>query len=60
MHIWKKYEEDFRKNAVKLLCANPEVVREIGEDIGSHDIPLYNSRREFASYGGKTKYVTLI
>ena len=31
--IRKKYDEDFRKNAVKLSCASPKAVREIAEDL---------------------------
>jgi len=34
--IRKKYDEDFRKNAVKLSCASPKAVREIAEDLGIH------------------------
>jgi transposase len=57
--IRKKYDEDFRKNAVKLSCASPKAVREIAEDLGIHENLLYNWRREYTSDGDKTKYATL-
>ena len=40
--IRKKYDEDFRMNAVKLSCASPKAVREIAEDLGIHENLLYN------------------
>ncbi len=57
--IRKKYDENFRKNAVKLLCASPKTVREIAEDLGIHENLLYNLRRKYTSDGDKTKYATL-
>lgn len=35
--IRKKYDEDFKKNAVKLSYASPKSVREIAEDLGIHE-----------------------
>ena len=42
--IRKKYDEDFKKNAVKLSYASPKSVREIAEDLGIHENLLYNWR----------------
>ena len=55
----KKYDEDFKKNAVKLSYASPKTVREIAEDLGIHENLLYNWRRRFTEHGDKTKYATL-
>ena len=57
--IRKKYDEDFRKNAVKLSYASPKAVREIAEDLGIHENLLYNWRRKYTADGDKTKYATL-
>ena len=35
--IRKQYDEDFKKNAVKLSYASPKTVREIAEDLGVHE-----------------------
>jgi transposase len=37
----KKYDEDFKKNAVKLSYASPKTVAEIAEDLGIHVNLLY-------------------
>lgn len=57
--IRKKYDEDFKKNAVKLSYASPKSVREIAEDLGIHKNLLYNWRRKYPAGGDKTKYATL-
>jgi transposase len=55
----KKYDEDFKKNAVKLSYASPKTVREIANDLGVHENILYNWRKKYTSGGDKTKYATL-
>jgi transposase len=55
----KKYDEDFKKNAVKLSYASPKTVREIANDLGVHENILYNWRKKYTSSGDKTKYATL-
>jgi len=57
--IRKKYDEDFKKNAVKLSYASPKTVKELAEDLGIHENLLYNWRRKYPSDGDKTKYATL-
>ena len=57
--IRKQYDEDFKKNAVKLSHASPKTVREIAEDLGIHENILYNWRRKYTAEGDKTKYATL-
>lgn len=57
--IRKKYDEDFRKNAVKLSCASSKAVREIAEDLGIHENLLCNWRRKYTADSDKTKHATL-
>lgn len=46
----KKYDEEFKKNAVKLSYASPKPVKEIAEDLGIHENLLYNWRRKYTAY----------
>lgn len=55
----KKYDEDFKKNAVKLSYASPKSVKGIADDLGIHENLLYNWRRKYTSDGDKTKFATL-
>jgi transposase len=55
----KKYDEDFKKNAVKLSYASPKSVKEIADDLGVHENLLYNWRRKYTADGDKTKFATL-
>jgi len=55
----KKYDEDFKKNAVKLSYASPKSVKEIADDLRIHENLLYNWRRKYTADGDKTKFATL-
>ncbi len=55
----KKYDEEFKRNAVKLSYASPKTVKEIANDLGIHENLLYNWRRKYTAEGDKTKYATL-
>jgi transposase len=55
----KQYDEDFKKNAVKLSYASPKSVKEIATDLGIHENMLYNWRRRYTADGDKTKDATL-
>ncbi len=55
----RKYDEDFKKNAVKLSYASTRPVCEIANDLGIHENLLYNWRRKYTAEGDKTKYTTL-
>ena len=55
----KKYDEDFKKNAVKLPYASPKTVKEIADDLGVHENLLYNWRRKYTVDGDKTRFTTL-
>lgn len=55
----EKYEEEFKKNAVKLSYASPKTVAEIAEDLGVHPNLLYRWRQKYTASGDKTRYATL-
>ncbi len=57
--IRKVYDEEFKKNAVKLSHASPKSVKEIAEDLGIQTNLLYTWRRKYTSDGDKTRYTTL-
>lgn len=55
----QKYDEEFKKNAVKLSYASPKTVAEIAEDLGVGSNLLYRWRQRYTADGDKTKYATL-
>jgi transposase len=55
----QRYDEDFKKNAVKLSYASPKTVAEIAGDLGIHSNLLYRWRRKYTADGDKTRYATL-
>jgi transposase len=55
----RTYDEEFKKNAVKLSYASSRTVKELAEDLGIHENLLYNWRRKYTAEGDKTKYATL-
>lgn len=38
----KKYDEDFKKNAIKLSICKHKIMKDIADDLGIHEILLYN------------------
>ena len=54
-----KYDEEFKKNAVKLSYASPKTIKQIAYDLGIHENLLYNWRKKYTSEGDKTRYATL-
>jgi transposase len=55
----QRYDEDFKRNAVKLSYASPKTVAEIAEDPGIHSNLLYRWRQKYTAAGDKTRYATL-
>jgi len=55
----KKYDEQFKKNAVKMSYASPKTVKQIAEDLGIGENQLYLWRKKYTSDGDKTRYATL-
>ena len=56
--IRQNYDEDFRKNAVKLSYATTKTTKEFCEDLGIHPSLIYRWRRKYAEQGDKTKIAT--
>ena len=54
-----RYDEDFKKNAVKLSYASPKTVREVAEDLGIKENRLYLWRKKYTAEGDKSRYATL-
>jgi transposase len=57
--IRTKYDEDFKKNAVKLSYASPKSVRQIADDLGLSENRLYMWRKKYTAEGDKTRHATL-
>jgi len=54
-----KYDEEFKKNAVKLSYASPKSIRQVAEDLGLSENRLYAWRKKYTAEGDKTRYSTL-
>lgn len=54
-----KYDEEFKKNAVRLSYASPKSIKEIAEDLGVKQERIYNWRKKYTSDGDKTRYATM-
>ena len=54
-----KYDEEFKKNAVKLSYASPKTVKQVARDLGISENRLYLWRKKYTAEGDKTRYATL-
>ncbi len=54
-----KYDEEFKKNAVKLSYASPKSVKQVSEDLGINENLLYRWRKKYTADGEKTRYATM-
>ena len=57
--IRRQYDEEFKKNAVKLSYESNKTVNEVAEDLGISVSLLYRWRKRYTPQGDKTKYATL-
>jgi len=57
--IRRQYDEEFKKNAVKLSYASPNSIRQVAEDLGLSENRLYAWRKKYTAEGDKTRYATL-
>ena len=55
----RKYDEEFKKNAVKLNFASPRRISEVAEDLGVSESMLYRWRQRYTAQGDKTQAATL-
>lgn len=53
------YDEEFKKNAVKLSYASPKTIKQVAEDLGIKENRLYLWRKKYTSQGDKTHYATV-
>jgi transposase len=54
-----QYDEEFKKNAVKLSYASPKTVAQVAKDLGVSENLLYAWRKKYTMDGDKTRYATL-
>ena len=57
--IRRKYDEDFKKNAVKLSYASSKSVAEVARDLGISNGMLYRWRQKYTAEGDKTRFATM-
>ncbi len=57
--VRKKYDEPFKKNAVKLSYASGKSVAQVARELGISDGMLYRWRQKYTPEGEKTRYATL-
>jgi transposase len=57
--IRRKYDEEFKKNAVKLSYASPHSVKKVADDLGIAQNVLFRWRKKYTAAGEKTRYATL-
>ncbi|MEG3072483.1 MAG: transposase [Candidatus Syntrophopropionicum ammoniitolerans] len=53
--IRQQYDEEFRKNAVKLSYATSKTIKALCHDLGIHPSLLYRWRKIYTEQGDKTK-----
>ncbi|MCL1830745.1 MAG: transposase [Oscillospiraceae bacterium] len=54
-----KYDEEFKKNAVKLSYASPKSIKQVAEGLGIAESLLYRWRRKYTSEGDITRQASL-
>jgi transposase len=56
--IRMKYDEEFKKNAVKLSYASPKSVKQVAENLGISENLLYAWRKKYTADGDKSRQAT--
>ncbi len=51
--IRAQYDEEFKKNAVKLSYASPKSVKQAADDLGIKENLLYRWRKKYTMTGGE-------
>ena len=57
--IKMQYDEEFKKNAVKLSYASPKSITDVAADLGIKSERLYAWRKKYTAEGDKTRFATL-
>ena len=55
----QKFDEEFKKNAVRLSYASSKPIQEVANDLGLAVSQLYRWRKRYTPQGDKTQYATL-
>ena len=55
----QKFDEEFKKNAVRLSYASSKTVQEVADDLGIVVSMLYRWRKRYSPQGDKTRYATM-
>lgn len=55
----QKFDEEFKKNAVRLSYASSKTVQEVADDLGIAVSLLYRWRKRYTPQGDKTQYATM-
>ena len=55
----RKYDVEFKKNAVKLSYASSKTIKEVADDLGVSESMLYRWRQLYTAQGEKTQTATL-
>lgn len=55
----QKFDEEFKKNAVRLSYASSKTVQEVADNLGIAVSMLYRWRKRYTSQGDKTQYATM-
>lgn len=55
----RRFDDEFKKNAVRLSYASNKPVAEVTRDLDVSDAILYRWRQKYTSQGDKTRYATL-
>jgi len=57
--IRAKYDDEFKKNAVRLSHVSPKGVKEVAKDLNISENILYRWRKKYTADGDKTRYASL-
>ena len=55
----RRFDDEFKKNAVRLSYASNKPVAEVARDLDISDAILYRLRQKYTEQGDKTRYATL-
>jgi transposase len=54
----RQYDEEFKKNAVKLSYASPKSIKQVADDLGISENRLYAWRKKYTAEGDKTRWAS--
>ncbi len=55
----QKFDEEFKKNAVRLSYASNKTIKEVSDDLGIAVSQMYRWRKRYTPQGDKTEYATM-